>query len=121
MLAAWERVKDKYIPSMIRAMRAVGIEFTEEDADRFMRTLIILHDVGKCSDIYQKHLNNNEPLRGFRHELVSAYYAHKILKEVFKDENVAFLGGALVVMMHHEPILMGQIRSLDRDELSPLR
>lgn len=118
MLAAWEIVKDKYIPSIIRAMRAVGVEFTEEDAKRFMKALIILHDVGKCSDIYQRYLNNGEPLKGFRHELVSAYYTYEILRDVFKNEDVAFVG-ALVVMMHHEPILMGQISSLGRDELSP--
>ncbi|ASJ08819.1 CRISPR-associated protein [Thermococcus siculi] len=117
MLSAWESVKSKYIPSIIRAMRAVGIEFTEEDANRFMKAIIILHDTGKCSDVYQRHLKTGESLKGFRHELVSAYYAHGILKEIFNEE-VAFIG-ALVVMMHHEPILMGQIRSLDREELSP--
>ncbi|WP_297068797.1 CRISPR-associated endonuclease Cas3'' [Thermococcus sp.] len=117
MLSSWERVKSKYIPSIIRAMRAVRIELSEEEADRFMKTLIILHDIGKCSDIYQRHLENGEPLKGFRHELVSAYYAYKILKNMFK-EDTAFIG-ALVVMMHHEPILMGQIRSLDKEELSP--
>ncbi|AAL80763.1 CRISPR-associated endonuclease Cas3'' [Pyrococcus furiosus DSM 3638] len=118
MLAAWEIVKNKYIPSIIRVMKTVGVKFTEEDADKFMKTLIILHDVGKCSEVYQKHLSNNEPLRGFRHELVSAYYAYNILKDMFKDETIAFIG-ALVVMMHHEPILMGQIRSLDKEELTP--
>ena len=117
MLSAWESVKRKYIPSIIRAMRAVRIELSEEEADRFMKALIILHDIGKCSDIYQRHLENDEPLRGFRHELVSAYYAYEILKDAF-NEDTAFIG-ALVVMMHHEPILMGQIRSLDREELSP--
>ncbi len=117
MLSAWERVRAKYIPSIIRAMKAMEIELNEENADRFVKALIILHDIGKCSEIYQRHLENDEPLRGFRHELVSAYYAHEILKNLF-DGNTAFIG-ALVVMMHHEPILMGQIRSLQRDELSP--
>ena len=117
MLSTWEKVRDKYIPSIIRAMKAVGIELSKEEADRFMKILIILHDIGKCSKVYQRHLESGEPLRGFRHELVSAYYAYEVLREI-SGEDMAFIG-SLVVMMHHEPILMGQIRSLQRDELSP--
>ncbi|AEC52732.1 hypothetical protein PNA2_1817 [Pyrococcus sp. NA2] len=118
MLSAWDMVKSKYILSIIRVMRAVGIELKEKDADRFMRALIILHDIGKCSRIYQNYLEGKEELGGFRHELVSAYYTYEILKRTFESETLAFIG-ALVVMMHHEPILMGQILSLQKENLSP--
>lgn len=116
MLQAWDEVKGKYIPSIIRAMKAYGVKLGWDDADRLMRALIILHDSGKGARIYQDYLKSGEKLRGFRHELVSAYYALKILSQLF-EERTAFVG-SLVVMLHHEPILMGQIANLDRDSLS---
>ena len=116
MLKAWESVKEKYIPSIIRAMRAYGVELNREDVDRLMKALIILHDSGKGVRLYQDYLAGKAKLSGFRHELVSAYYALKILPRIF-DEKIAFIG-SLVVMLHHEPILMGQIAELDRDSLS---
>ncbi|ASJ12047.1 CRISPR-associated endonuclease Cas3'' [Thermococcus thioreducens] len=116
MLNAWESVKGKYIPSIIRAMKAWGVELSREDADRLMKALIILHDSGKGAELYQDYLEGKARLSGFRHELVSAYYALKILPQIF-DEKTAFVG-SLVVMLHHEPILMGQVANLDRDSLS---
>ncbi len=116
MLLAWEEVKGKYIPSIIRVMKAYDVDLSWEEADRLMKALIILHDSGKGARIYQDCLKGGNKLRGFRHELVSSYYALKILQQVF-DERVAFVG-SLVVMLHHEPILMGQIANLDRDSLS---
>ncbi|NJE30781.1 CRISPR-associated endonuclease Cas3'' [Thermococcus sp. 18S1] len=116
MLRAWVGVKDKYIPSIIRSMRAYDVELSREEADRLMKALITLHDSGKGARLYQDYLANRARLRGFRHELVSAYYTLKILPQLF-DEKTAFIG-SLVVMLHHEPILMGQITNLDRDSLS---
>ncbi|MBP1912222.1 CRISPR-associated endonuclease Cas3'' [Thermococcus stetteri] len=116
MLKAWESVKEKYIPSIIRAMRAYGVELSRGDADRLMKALIILHDSGKETRLYQDYLAGKAKLSGFRHELVSAYYTLKILPQLF-DGKTAFIG-SLVVMLHHEPILMGQISGLDRDSLS---
>ncbi|NJE01773.1 CRISPR-associated endonuclease Cas3'' [Thermococcus sp. JdF3] len=116
MLSAWEKVRGKYLPSIIRAMRAYGIELSLEDADRLMRSLIILHDSGKGAKLYQDYLEGRTTLAGFRHELVSAYYAMKILAEIF-DERTAF-AGSLAVMLHHEPILMGQVANVERDSLS---
>ena len=116
MLQAWEEVKGKYIPSIIRTMKAYGTELGWDEADKLMKALIILHDSGKGARLYQDYLQDREKLRGFRHELVSAYYALKILPQFF-DEKTAFIG-SLVVMLHHEPILMGQIANLDRDSLS---
>ncbi|AMM53709.1 CRISPR-associated endonuclease Cas3'' [Pyrococcus kukulkanii] len=117
MLKAWDEVKARYIPSIIRALKAYNIELDEKKADRLMRALIILHDTGKGAQIYQDHLHKGINLEGFRHELVSAYYARELLRQVF-DDRTSFIG-ALTVMLHHEPILMGQISILDRDELSP--
>lgn len=116
MLKAWESVKGKYVPSIIRTMKAYGVELGQEDADKLMKALIILHDSGKGARLYQDHLAGRAKLSGFRHELVSAYYSMKILPQLF-DEKTAFIG-SLVVMLHHEPILMGQIAGLDRDSLS---
>jgi len=116
MLQAWEEVKGKYIPSIIRAMKSYGVELGRDDADRLMRGLIILHDSGKGARLYQNYLWGGEKLRGFRHELVSAYYTLNILQQLF-DEKVAFVS-SLAVMLHHEPILMGQVAGLDRDSLS---
>lgn len=116
MLRAWAWVKAKYIPSIIRSMRVYGVELSREEADRLMKALIILHDSGKGARLYQDYLANRAKLRGFRHELVSAYYALKILPQLF-DEKTTFIG-SLVVMLHHEPILMGQVAGLDRDSLS---
>jgi len=116
MTQAWDEVKGKYIPSIIRVMKAYGVELDWDEADRLMRALIILHDSGKGARLYQGYLRGGEKLRGFRHELVSAYYSLNILQQIF-DEKVAFVG-SLAVMLHHEPILMGQVASLDRDSLS---
>ncbi len=117
MLEYWDKIKYRYLHTVTRVLKAYGIELSHKDADEFMKILIKLHDVGKASKIYQDYIDGKRKLSGFRHELVSAYYAYHILKKFKNNEKLAFIG-ALTVMLHHEPIIMGQIRNLKKRELS---
>ena len=117
MLEYWDKIKYRYLYTIVRVLKAYGIELSHKDVDEFMRILIKLHDVGKASKLYQNYIDGKRKLNGFRHELVSAYYTYHILKKLKNNEKLAFVG-ALTVMLHHEPIIMGQIRSLKKKELS---
>lgn len=117
MLEYWDKIKYRYLYTIVRVLKAYGIELSHKDVDEFMRILIKLHDVGKASKLYQNYIDGKRELNGFRHELVSAYYTYHILKKLKNNEKLAFVG-ALTVMLHHEPIIMGQIRSLKKKELS---
>ncbi len=117
MLEYWDKIKYRYLHTIVRVLKAYGIELGYKDADEFMEILIKLHDVGKASKLYQDYIDGKRKLNGFRHELVSAYYTYYILKKLKNNEKLAFVG-ALVVMLHHEPIIMGQIRNLKKKELS---
>ncbi len=116
MLKAWEITRRKYIPSIARVMSSYNIKINHSEVDRFMKSLIILHDTGKGAKIYQENIETGK-FHGFRHELLSAFYTREILEQIF-DRKTAFIG-ALVVMIHHEPILMGQVESIQKEELSP--
>lgn len=116
MLKAWEIAKRKYVPSIARVMSSENIKINHLEVDKFMRSLIVLHDTGKGAKIYQTGIETGE-FHGFRHELLSAFYTKDILEQLF-DRKTAFLG-AMVVMLHHEPILMGQVERIHREELSP--
>jgi len=117
MLEYWDKIKYRYLHTITRVLKAYGIELGYKDADEFMEILIKLHDVGKASKLYQDYIDGKRKLNGFRHELVSAYYTYHILKKLKNNEKLAFVG-ALTVMLHHEPIIMGQIRNLKKRELS---
>ncbi len=118
MIEYWEKIKYRYLKTIKRVLEALNIKLDIEKVDEFMKILIKLHDIGKASKIYQRAIiNDQEKLKGFRHELVSAYYAYHILLKKFEDRNLAFIG-ALTVMLHHEPIIMGQIRNLRKKELT---
>lgn len=115
MLDAWEKVKNKYINSILRVLKSMT-EISRDDVDELMRSLIILHDTGKGAKIYQQNIKSKS-FGGYRHELLSAYYTKKILEQIFDDKKIALIG-ALTVMIHHEPILMGFIEKIHRDHLS---
>ena len=117
MLDYWEKIKHRYVTTIIRALNAYSLELSPEEADEFMKLLIKLHDIGKASKIYQKHILEDRSLKGFRHEVVSAYYAYRFIKKRWKNEKLAFIG-ALTIMLHHEPIVMGQITNLKKKELT---
>ncbi len=115
MLECWERRKGRYIHSIKRLLSSLGIEMELRQIEDLMKLLIILHDVGKASGIYQRYLSGGERLEGFRHELVSAHYTYDSLLPSGRELSEI---GALTVMMHHEPILMSQSLRLERSELS---
>lgn len=117
MLDYWEKIKHRYLNCIIRALKAYSLELSPEEADEFMKMLIRLHDIGKASKIYQKHILEGESLRGFRHEFVSSYYSYKLIKKRWNNEKLAFIG-ALTIMLHHEPIIMGQITNMKKEELT---
>ncbi|WP_456472600.1 CRISPR-associated endonuclease Cas3'' [Methanocaldococcus sp.] len=118
MIKYWEKIKYRYLKTMKRILEAWNVKLDIEELDEFMKILIKLHDIGKASKIYQRAIiNDQEKLQGFRHELISAYYTYHILLKKFKDKNLAFIG-ALTVMLHHEPIIMGHIRNLRKKELT---
>ena len=73
MLECWERRGRRYIHSIKRLLSSVGIELERQRLEDLMRAVIILHDVGKASRIYQRYISGEERLEGFRHELVSAH------------------------------------------------
>ena len=49
--------------------------------------------------------------------MVSTYYTYNLIEKLWKNEKLAFIG-ALTVMLHHEPIIMGQINNLKKKELT---
>ncbi|MDW7989954.1 MAG: CRISPR-associated endonuclease Cas3'' [Archaeoglobaceae archaeon] len=116
MLKAWEMAKRKYVSSIKRTIKSENINMNDLEVDKFMKSLIILHDTGKGAKIYQHNIEKGG-FHGFRHEMLSAFYTKKILEQIF-DRKTAFIG-SLVVMIHHEPILMGQIEKIHKEELSP--
>lgn len=116
MLNAWKIVKRRYISSIARVMKSEEIYINYSDVDKFMKSLIILHDTGKGAKVYQRSIETGEP-HSFRHEFLSAFYTKNILEQIF-DRKIAFIG-ALVVMIHHEPILMGHIERIYKRELTP--
>jgi len=118
MLEYWDKIKHRYLHTIVRVLKACSIELSHKDADEFVKILIKLHDIGKASNLYQDYIKGKRKLNGFRHELVSAYYTYyTLLKKLKNNEKLAFIG-ALTVMLHHEPIIMGQIRNLKKKELS---
>lgn len=102
-LNEWEKIKPKYGKALARVLN-----LSRSDADKVVSTAVALHDVGKLAVPYQKALISDE-YRGlkadFRHELVSAYVVHEALKPC----GFVALISAGATMLHHEPILLGQI------------
>lgn len=123
MLKYWEEIKVRYIETIKRSLSSLDILLSEEEIDRLMKILIISHDVGKATKFYQEEkIEKNESIKGFRHELVSSYVTYEIIKHEFnlsndKKELLALIS-ALAIMLHHEPILMGQIKEIKKEELS---
>ncbi|MCD6245095.1 MAG: CRISPR-associated endonuclease Cas3'' [Candidatus Korarchaeota archaeon] len=105
-----------YVHSIRRLLSSVGIGLERQQVEDLMRALIILHDVGKASRIYQRYISGEERLEGFRHELVSAHYTYESLLPL--DGELAEIG-ALTVMMHHEPMLMTQSIRLESSQSWP--
>lgn len=100
MLKCWEKIRRKYQRTLERILN-----LNAEKIDLLVKAMIILHDSGKCTEFYQDVISRNEAVRRYRHEIVSAYLAYKLLKNVVEEPYLSVISAA--ILLHHEPILMG--------------
>ncbi|MGC8987888.1 CRISPR-associated endonuclease Cas3'' [Infirmifilum sp.] len=102
-LTVWEELKPYYRRGVERVL---GVECDSMCFDP-IAVAIALHDVGKLTKAYY------EQVKGFRHELFSAYATYSVLESALRSteakdrvkSDVAYLL-ATAVMLHHEPIIM---------------
>lgn len=103
MLCAWEEsFKAAYVKVLSRIFHT-----TIQEIDKIVKSVIILHDTGKLFIKYQTTLMKEGAIisrADYRHELVSASFA---VISLSKSELTYIMSGA--ILLHHEPILMGQI------------
>lgn len=102
VLESWERgFKNAYLPSFSRIFTLdVG------HVNNLVEVSIILHDMGKLFLGYQEALRGEKEAisRGeYRHEIVSAALTFFVLSA----DELYMTSGA--ILLHHEPILMGQV------------
>jgi len=115
MLECWEKRRKRYVHSIRRLLPSVEVGLERQQVEDLMRSLIILHDVGKASRIYQRYISGEERLEGFRHELVSAHYTYESLLPL--DGELTEID-ALTVMMHHEPTHDSEHKAGELSELA---
>ena len=99
MMKVWDAVRPYYLKAL---RRATGVR----DPDRLMRLSFLAHDAGKLLEAYRTNKSR------FRHELIGAYVAYKLIKEVTKNsvEGNAVSDAADIfstaVLLHHESIIL---------------
>jgi len=108
MIKCWEKIRRKYQKTLERILK-----LNVEKINFLVKAMIILHDSGKCTVFYQDAINRNEAIGRYRHEIVSAYLAYKLLKNVVEEPHLSVLSAA--ILLHHEPILMGCV-SIQREK-----
>lgn len=120
-LDAWSQLRSKYQKSLLKRLGKYleegGERFGLNEIDLVVRGLINLHDIGKCVPLYQKYVRkpvNERSLHGYRHELVGGYVGGEWLRSYFKNERLGSLG-AVSIILHHEAILLGRIKSTHLD------
>lgn len=98
-----ENFKKSYLNSLSRTL-----ELDTEYTKNVVEVAIILHDVGKLFIGYQEALKNEVSgiRREYRHEIVSAAVTFFILP----PEDILYVTSG-AILLHHEPILMGQVSS----------
>lgn len=109
MLELWDKKYSKYY---LAALRRLFKPYGCHEVYKIVTSAIILHDLGKLTYNYQAHLRMKErgehtSLRYYRHEFISAAVSLLVLERYVWRYIVS---GA--IMLHHEPILMGQTREL---------
>ena len=102
MIKVWEAVRPYYVKAL---RRATGVR----DPDRLMRLSFLAHDAGKLLEAYRTNKSK------FRHELIGAYVAYKLIEteaERAKDDKerdaiskAAYLFST-AVLLHHESIIL---------------
>lgn len=102
ILELWRgNFKNTYLPSLSRIF-----SLNKEHVNNLIEVSIILHDVGKLFLGYQEALRGGKEAisRGeYRHEIVSAALTFFVLNV----DELYLTSGA--ILLHHEPILMGQV------------
>ncbi|MCP8322275.1 MAG: hypothetical protein H3Z52_15265 [archaeon] len=109
MLMAWNSLSTRY--NLMLGYRLKTLLDNKEpplSADRTMRAMIILHDVGKCIPLYQEFVQRGMDLGGYRHEIVSAYIAQRWLSQGEIREHYKILV-TLSVLLTHEAILFNRL------------
>ncbi len=78
-----ENTPKNYIRAVRHRLRQVGIDTTDDELKALLKLLAILHDVGKCYNIYQDNFDMScEKVRNdmsfYLHEILSAYVADHV-------------------------------------------
>jgi len=105
MLELWNiKFSRAYTPTLSRVL-----DLNPREVNLLVKKAVILHDAGKLYRGYQEALRDGRSgIRAeYRHELVSAYYAHGWILGHRMSEVDYCLTSAIA--LHHEPILMGQV------------
>ena len=100
MVKCWEKIRRKYKKTLERILK-----LNAEKIDFLVKAIIILHDSGKCTVFYQDEINRNKSIGRYRHEIVSAYLAYELLKNLVEEPYLSLVSATILLL--HEPILMG--------------
>lgn len=111
MLQKWEHIKFLHLPTLTRLSRQLDSSITSQDTNSLMRNIIIFHDVGKLTSFYKE--GKKEP----RHEFISAHLFNDYLRSHSYTDDLKFLLTG-VILLHHEPILLGQLERSDEPHLT---
>lgn len=106
MLSEWDKIRRRAISSLIRLYGC-----SSKQIESLVKSIILMHDVGKLTPIYQKYLLKIKqgvkgPLK-FRHEFVSAVWHYWTLKDFYREkfgelyENILSEAMASIIT-HHE-------------------
>lgn len=116
VLMAWNSFSTRYSPILECRLKALLGE-PPLSADKTMHAILILHDVGKCIQFYQEYLQKGGSLKGYRHEVVSAYVVYEYFSKSNMPEDYNILV-TLSVLLHHEAILFNRLERAKLHSLS---
>ncbi|MEM4291994.1 MAG: hypothetical protein QXR50_04680, partial [Archaeoglobaceae archaeon] len=116
LLDNWiNRLEPKYLPSILRVCKKVDPSIDQDTLKGLINSMLIFHDVGKLTDIYEA----GKGVGDFRHEFTSAYVYHLCLQGILNKVNYELKTAAVgAVLLHHEPILMGQVGQIHEEKLT---
>jgi CRISPR-associated endonuclease Cas3-HD len=116
LLNTWiNRLELKYLPSILRICKTIDPVMDSDALNSLIKAVMIFHDVGKLTDVYKA----GRGIGDFRHEFVSSYVFSLVLEKLstkFHSELKTAAIGA--VLLHHEPILMGQVGQIHEEKLT---
>jgi len=106
MFSEWNKIRQRIISPLIRLY-----DCSSEHADFFIKSIILMHDLGKLTDIYQEYLSKRKPgTEGpldYRHEFVSAIWHFCTFKDVYQEKFGEIYKNILseamaAIITHHE-------------------